>query len=802
LLFHIPAVRRACTVVTVCLIALSVLLLPAAAQNSTHGSTVWLADHKQLKRIDLVTNQVDLTVSLDHEAEALAVDPADGGVWALAQKKLYKFDSNGQSALQIELKNITDKLDDPKHLVLNSYDASLWVGGEKSLLHVDARGQWLGAWQISGEIQAMQLDVDESLWLLTHKNLLHLSRQGAILHNLDLKSQIKEPEYLAVDNLGGWLWVAGKKEFIRLELSHLDQAPHFISLPAGAGKEDDDKKILALAVEPLMGNLWVATKQNRLLIYDRGGNLLKTVDLGPHDLGEVETLAFEPVNASLWFGGKKAVARLGTNGEFIARLAVDKEADAIGVTPFRLSPTLTLLEPLDGGLTTNPRPPIRLGLGASCNAVPCLLPDAYNQSLTLSVDLNGSLIGPLFTRSGTEASYVSPNRLPEGLNALSAQAVDLFGHPSNRISANFVIDTIPPRFLSVTPADGTNVPQSETTISGSLDDPTANVLLLDGNGSVVAAGGAAFSFVVPLKPGTNLFTLLARDPAGNESSMVLRLLHSALTVKITSPAAGMVLNRTRVLVTGTFQGPANTGISVNGVPALVSGNQFLLNLDLASGSNTLTAVATTLDGATAADTLNVSVNQTETDPFEVTITPAMGIAPLPVRFSISNFTGQAITRVELDMDGNGSADRIVTDLSAPIDVTYANPGVYQARAKVIYGQNQSYEQTLAVVVQDAVQMDALFTNLWNGMNDALVRGDVNGAAQYLNESAKRKYQPVFEALKLQFPQIIASYSLLRRVSISEDIGEYAIVRNFNGQNRVYLIYFLRDADGVWRMDGM
>jgi hypothetical protein len=99
-------------------------------------------------------------------------------------------------------------------------------------------------------------------------------------------------------------------------------------------------------------------------------------------------------------------------------------------------------------------------------------------------------------------------------------------------------------------------------------------------------------------------------------------------------------------------------------------------------------------------------------------------------------------------------------------------------------------------------MDALFTNLWNGMNDALVRGDVNGAAQYLNESAKRKYQPVFEALKLQFPQIIASYSLLRRVSISEDIGEYAIVRNFNGQNRVYLIYFLRDADGVWRMDGM
>ena len=99
-------------------------------------------------------------------------------------------------------------------------------------------------------------------------------------------------------------------------------------------------------------------------------------------------------------------------------------------------------------------------------------------------------------------------------------------------------------------------------------------------------------------------------------------------------------------------------------------------------------------------------------------------------------------------------------------------------------------------------MDTLFTNLWNGMNEALMRGDVSGAAQYLNEGAKRKYLPVFKALEPQFPQIVASYSPLRRVSVSEDISEYAIVRNFNGQNRLYLIYFLRDVDGVWRVDGM
>lgn len=99
-------------------------------------------------------------------------------------------------------------------------------------------------------------------------------------------------------------------------------------------------------------------------------------------------------------------------------------------------------------------------------------------------------------------------------------------------------------------------------------------------------------------------------------------------------------------------------------------------------------------------------------------------------------------------------------------------------------------------------MDQLFAALWGGMNDALVQGDIPAAAAFLNEGARRKYQPVFEALKPHFPEIVASYSLLRRVSISADIGEYAIVRPNKGKNQLYLIYFLRDADGVWRLDAM
>lgn len=800
LVLRISAVRRVITAIAIFLIALSALLLPAAAQNSTFSSAVWLADHKHLKRIDLVTNQVDLTVSLDHEAEALAVDPTDSGVWALAQKKLFKFDSNGQAVFQVDIKSLVDKLDDPKHLVLNPYDASLWVGGEKMLVHVNAQGQWLGAWQVSGEIQAMELDADESLWLLTHKSLLHLSRQGAILHNLNLKSRVKEPEYLAVDSLGGLVWVAGKKELIQLELSHLDQSVRTVSLPPKMGA--DETKISALAVDPLLGNLWITTEKNHLLIYDRSARPLKTVDFGSHDLGETLTLVFEPLSASFWVGGKKAVGRFDSNGEFVARIAVDKEAEALGVVPFSLLPTLKLLEPENGDLTNNPRPTIRLGLGASCNAIPCFLPEVYTNTLALSVDLNGLPVGSLFSRTGAEAVYTPADRLPEGLNNLNAQAVDLFGHASNLLAGYFTIDTIPPKFLAVNPSDNSVVTMAAVSISGQLDDATANVMLLDHSNTVLNMGGASFNFSVLLKTGLNTFTLIARDPAGNQTSLPLRLTYNAVKVTITNPTTGTGLSHSGVLVTGTFQGPPNTGITLNGVIALVYGNQFFANLNLDPGPNTLTAVATTPEGITASDTITVTVNRTSPDPVQISAEPQSGIAPLVVRFKVDNFSGQPSQQISADFNGDGSNDFSTSDPNAPVEFTYTTPGVYRATITVTDSQNTVYSQILAVVVRDGQQLDQLFTSLWGGMNDALIRGDVNGAAQYLNEGAKRKYQPIFEALKPQFPQIIASYSQLRRISITDSIGEYAIVRPYNGQNRVYLIYFLQDADGVWRMDAM
>jgi hypothetical protein len=65
-----------------------------------------------------------------------------------------------------------------------------------------------------------------------------------------------------------------------------------------------------------------------------------------------------------------------------------------------------------------------------------------------------------------------------------------------------------------------------------------------------------------------------------------------------------------------------------------------------------------------------------------------------------------------------------------------------------------------------------------------------------------KYGPVFEALLPNMPDIVASYSPLQRVSLAPEIGEYAVSRTIDGRNRIFLIYFLRGSDGVWRIDAM
>jgi len=88
------------------------------------------------------------------------------------------------------------------------------------------------------------------------------------------------------------------------------------------------------------------------------------------------------------------------------------------------------------------------------------------------------------------------------------------------------------------------------------------------------------------------------------------------------------------------------------------------------------------------------------------------------------------------------------------------------------------------------------------MNAALLAGDLTGAGAFLDAPAVSHYGPIFDALLPFMPDIIGSYSPLVTLTISDNVAEYGLKRTIDGQDRLFLVDFLRGDDGVWRVDSM
>lgn len=789
-------------------LALSVLCLVLSGQSvSSQNGVVWFSDHKELKAIDPQTNAIVRVLDLADEPDVLAADPAGDAVWILKGKRLTKLSDAGVALLAIDLNELEPGFGAAKLLAVNPYRGSLWVVAEKELLQLSANGERVAQWRASKKIDALAIDTNETPWIVAQRTLIHLGADAVPLDSIDLSQNLDKAEQLVVDGLGGVVWIADKKRLLRLNLNRITDAPQVVSTPDTGeahnteDENDDFGKILALDIHPVLGTLWAATEKS-LLAFDRNGSFLYTAAL-PKSLEKPNAIAFDLAAASLWVAAKDGVGRFNGSGELVAVVPAEKEAENVAVGGFTLYPTVSILEPADGTLTNNPQPGLRLALGSSCSGIPCLLPNAYTHSLDLDVTLNGEAISSQFAIDGAEALYTPLVPLPEGTNRLMARGTDLFGHASDEVTGQFVIDTIAPKFVSIAPADGSMANEAGVEISGEVDDPTANVLLADGDGQGISmAGGAVFSFAVVLKSGLNTFALTARDPAGNETTVPLRIAYNAVSVKITTPMGGTVLSSRAAIVSGDFTGAPNTGITVNGAVAEVLGNHFYANLALSSGPNTLTAVATTQSGASVADTVTVMVNAPSVEPITITVEPQSGIAPLTVRFGVTNNGGQAVTQFSVDTNNDGTSELSVNVPTDPIDYVYATPGVYQTKIVATDGGGKQSERTVAIVVNDVRELDTTLRGIYLQMLGNLRERNIEAALTAITGGMRDKYGAVFESIEPRLPNIVDQLGMLQSGSFGREMAEYVIVRTQNGDPHAFLMYFIRSEDGVWRIDGM
>jgi hypothetical protein len=313
---------------------------------------------------------------------------------------------------------------------------------------------------------------------------------------------------------------------------------------------------------------------------------------------------------------------------------------------------------------------------------------------------------------------------------------------------------------------------------------------------VLANSNGAFSTQIAAATGDQ-FKVVVLDAAGNISPPASLSVPSWVDFTIDSPANGAVVSDDVVLVSGSFSSTATVGMAVNGIPASVAGNSFQAVVPLVVGANTITVVASTMDGSKTTKTIDISSTGS---PLRIQVSPNPELAGLPIFFSVSS--SLKIVRIEADFNGDGSIDQTVTNPASEMKFSYPASGIYNARFKVLEAQGLEVEKTVPVIVQDAAELDQACRAAWAGFVGALAGGNRTSALTYLSTGARERYSPVFDALAPQLGQIVGDFSVLQKVTTTSGLGEYAVNRTIDGVNRIFLIYFLQSEDGLWRIDGM
>lgn len=773
-------------------------LAVATAVSAVQASCIWYADDDTIRQVDTDTNQIVASVRLA-APHRLVMNASDCGVWVLHKndRKLLRFNEQGSLTQEIRARDIDRRFGDIDRVRLDPYDNSLWLTDERRIAHIAANGQLIGtSFQAPEAIRRIRVGLDQSLWVLGKRRLWNYSAAGVLKAEYPLNRHLSaDANYFALDSLNGVVWLAGDREIAQFRINDFSAPPLRITTA---------QDISGFASNPRTGQIWVA-QRNALTAYNLDGTLGYQTNLAQLNLRNPEKLAFDPVSRSLWAGFERRVARFTETGQFVTSLAARDGDEALGAPAFRIDPKLTLIRPPESALTNQPSPSFELAYDVQCNGQDCGFTADYLKRYVaryaLTARLNNQNIASGFTRDANTGHvfYTPPVRLLEGANPFIAQAIDPFGHGSNTINTVITVDTIAPRFLTLNPPDGAVLQTPAATVSGTIDDPTAVVVL---NGSGSNQSGSGFSFPVTLLPGPNIYALSAIDRAGNVGNAAVRLtLATGVSLSLASPAAGASIADDQVTVSGAVYGPSNIGVTVNGVVAAINGTTFnAVNVPLQPGSNTLTIKAMAPNGDTATQTRTVTSSGAA--PLKMTASPQSGIAPLQTVFTLSNSGNVGITRIEADFNGDGVIDQTITDPSQSLAFSYATPGVYQAKFNIVDSINRTTSQTTVVVAQDGNQVDRQLKQIWSGFAGALGRNDKAGALSFLNAQAQTKYGPVFDALQSQMPQIASGFSDVQTVDIGAAFSTYAVNRMVEGVNRIFIIQFLIGSDGVWRLDSM
>jgi hypothetical protein len=326
---------------------------------------------------------------------------------------------------------------------------------------------------------------------------------------------------------------------------------------------------------------------------------------------------------------------------------------------------------------------------------------------TLRMLLDGRDLTP-FCFVGAMAARCDEVFFAEGLHTVEVRLSDAAGHLATA-SRQVLVDTTPPRITIDAAADAVTTSAS-ITITGLIDDSRVDTVA-SGSVQVTVNGmraqvttGRFVAEAVPLLPGRNTITVVAVDGAGNTatttSTVMFRDPNAAITLDIQSPAEGTQLAGSEVTVHGTVTNATGheTGVTINGVAALVHGEQFVASqVPLQEGENILSVLATDSAGNTASTFVTLYSEATEVS-LRLTADTSSGLAPFETTLRLEG--NASITASTLTVTGPGNAE-VVPGLDATTYLVHlTTTGLYIVNAAASDEEGNQYTHSLALLVMD------------------------------------------------------------------------------------------------------
>lgn len=296
------------------------------------------------------------------------------------------------------------------------------------------------------------------------------------------------------------------------------------------------------------------------------------------------------------------------------------------------------------------------------------------------------------------------------------------------------------------------------------------------------------------------YTITVTGPGGTASAGTSIAVSPALSIRILSPINGNTIDRSEIAVWGNLSDASGleTGIVVNGIVALVDGNQFVADrVPLLTGENTLTARAVNAAGRSAKATVRIFAHAAVPS-IRISAVPQSGLAPFETSVTIAAPMSLEEMSVRIDVDGPENA--VVTKTATDTYTLGMNtPGFYTVSVVGEDGQKTAYADTIVVQVLDRRVLDTLLHAKWETMKTRLASGDVARAVALFSDGTKPMFEYNFNLLQDHLTEMVAGLQSATLVRATDDLAEYNLIGVQAGHSYSFYLVFEKGADGLWRI---